>query len=464
MMKLNYFNFKDVHGEVLLTNDMGKHIFLDPADFKLFVSGRLDEFSVVGQSLIRAGMAYSESDLSFSENNKWELLNAKRHIVTATSLHIFVVTTACNLNCVYCQANNGASTPNCYMNKETAERAVDIALQSPEQCLSFEFQGGEPLLNFSVIKHIIEYTQERKQNKRIDYSVVTNLTLLTDEILDYFRTYRVSISTSVDGNEMIHNMNRPYRNGNGTFSIVKEKIGKIKKAGMRVGAIETTTRCSLPYAKELVETYMDLGFDSIFIRHLTRLGKAAKKWDRIGYEAEEFLDFYRRAIDEMMCLNKQGKYISEQHASILLKRINRVGVNYMELRSPCGGGIGQLAYYADGRVFTCDEGRMLAEMGSDVFLLGNVFNDTYQSLVSGKTCRTVCASSTLETIPSCCDCVYQPYCGVCPVVNYALTEDIIEKSPRSFRCKVYSGILDYLFSMLKENNPDTIEILNRWSW
>ena len=463
MMKLNYFNYKDFRGKVLLTNDLGRYVFVEPSDFKRLISGELDEFSVLGQALIQAGIAYSETGLKFLERNKWDLLNAKRHLATATSLHIFVVTTACNMNCVYCQANNGTTTPNLYMTEMTAEKAVDIALQSPEYSLSFEFQGGEPLLNFPIIKHIIEYAEERKQDKDVKYNIVSNLTLLTDEMLDFLGDHHVNISTSVDGNEMLHNMNRPFRDGSGTFCRVREGIRKIKDRGIGVGAIETTTRHSLPYAGEIIHAYLDLGFESIFIRHLTRLGKAAKCWEEIGYDAQEFLDFYRNAVNVMISLSKQGTYIQEQHASILLKRINNAGVNYMELRSPCGGGIGQMAYFADGRVFTCDEGRMMAEMGTDAFLLGNVYSDTYNDLVSSKTCRAVCSASTLETIPSCCDCVYQPYCGTCPVVNYALTGDIIEKTPRSFRCEVYSGMLDYLFGLIMENNPETIGILNQWS-
>jgi hypothetical protein len=124
--------------------------------------------------------------------------------------------------------------------------------------------------------------------------------------------------------------------------------------------------------------------------------------------------------------------------------------------------VGQLAYYADGSVFTCDEGRMLYEMGQDTFCLGNVFKDTYVELVDNGTCRTVCASSILETIPSCCDCVYQSYCGTCPVVNYALDQDVIEKHPRGYRCVVYSGMLDCLFKILMENEEQNITILSAW--
>ena len=71
-------------------------------------------------------------------------------------------------------------------------------------------------------------------------------------------------------------------------------------------------------------------------------------------------------------------------------------------------------------------------------------------------------ASVLESIPSCCDCVYQPYCGVCPVVNYAIYQDVIEKEPRSYRCRIYSGILDYIFTLLNNNETETIAILDSW--
>lgn len=463
-MKLNYFNFKEFKGRILLTNDMGRFTFIERQDFWKLLSGNLEFSSPVGKKLLETGMVFDCSDLEFSEKRKWDLLASKSHLTMATSLHIFVVTTACNMNCVYCQANNGTTTPNCFMNTETAERAVNIALQSPERNLSFEFQGGEPLLNFEIIKHIIKYTEKNKNGKCVAYNVVSNLTLLNEEMLEFFSNYNVSISTSVDGSEMIHNLNRPFKDGTGSFQKVCSGIRRIKERGLSVGAIETTTKNTLPYATELIATYRELGFNSIFIRHLTQLGKAAGKWDSIGYTAEQFLEFYRKAVDELILLNRQGDFLQEQHAAILLKKINGVIINYMELRSPCGGGIGQLAYFADGRIFTCDEGRMLAEMGNDAFLLGNVYEDTYKSIITGNTCKAICAASTLETIPSCCDCVYQPYCGTCPVINYAVTDDILEKNPRTFRCQVYSGMLDYLFELIMDGNSEIIEVLNRWSY
>ena len=461
-MKYNYFNFKPFKDKLLITNDFGKFAFIETSDLKGILSKKVDLDSDLGKCLLESKMIYGEADIAYSANYRYDVREIKGFLGSATALHIFVVTTACNMNCVYCQANNGTNPSHVFMNEETAERAVDIALQTPEPSLSFEFQGGEPLLNFKIIKHIIEYAEQHKGNHLISYNVVSNLTLLTDDMLAFFVANKVGISTSLDGFEALHNKNRPFLDGAGTYSSVVKGIQTVREAGIRVGAIETTTKASLPYAKEIVEAYASLGFDSVFIRPLTPLGKAAKYWDALGYTPEEFVAFYEKALNAIIEVNNTGKYFKEAHASILLSRMAGQSVNYMELRSPCGAAVGQLAYYADGNIFTCDEGRMMSEMGHNTFLLGNVFANSYVDLIKNSVCKTVCASSILESIPTCCDCVYQPYCGTCPVVNYAMTNDVIEKQPRSYRCKIYSGILDALFSKFYDSDPITIDILGSW--
>ena len=293
--------------------------------------------------------------------------------------------------------------------------------------------------------------------------MVTNLTLLTDEMLDFFVEKKFGISTSIDGPEFIHNLNRPFQNGTGTYYKTVEAINKIRSRGLQVGAIQTTTRASLKYPREIVRAYKELGFDGIFIRPLTPLGKASLSWDEIGYTPEEFIAFYQEALDEIIYINKAECFMKEDHSAILISRIEGNFVNYMELRSPCGAGIGQMAYYSNGDIFTCDEGRMLYEMGDSTFRLGNVFNDSYSDIINNGICKTVCASSILESIPACCDCVYQPYCGTCPVINYAKSNDVIEKSPRGYRCKIYEGMLDYLFKQILIGNQEVMNILRSWS-
>jgi uncharacterized protein len=463
-MKLNYFNYKKIDGKYLLTNDFGKFIFLTEEDFENLLQRKIKPDTELGSQLIKRNFIYDGNSIEFAMESGKELLDNKMYMGTATSLHIFVVTTACNLNCVYCQANNGKRHATFFMTKEIAKRAVDIALQSPEKYLSFEFQGGEPLLNFPIIKYIVEYSEKHCGFHRISFSLVSNLTLLTGEILQFLKDHNVALSTSLDGPQGVHDKNRPFPTGAGSYLYVKDAVEKCKSYGLPIGAIETTTEVSLKYPRELVETYNEFGFDSIFVRPLTPLGKASPDQQGHNYSAEAFLDFYRKVWEEIISLYRNGKIMREQHAEIFLKRIFGSPVNYMELRSPCGGGIGQLAYYADGHIFTCDEGRMLFEMGNSAFLLGDVFHSRYCDLIQNGVCKTVCASSILESIPGCTDCVYQPYCGVCPVINYALDADVIAKRPRGFRCQIYQGLLDNLFTALNHPESDAAGVIRSWGF
>lgn len=115
-----------------------------------------------------------------------------------------------------------------------------------------------------------------------------------------------------------------------------------------------------------------------------------------------------------------GRKFAEAHASIFLaKLLGDVAPNYMELRSPCGAGVGQMAFTASGDVYTCDEGRMMAEMGDQSFRLGNIYENGYDSWIESPACRATCSASLLETrrhVATRLSAVR----GVCPVVNYAL--------------------------------------------
>ena len=126
------------------------------------------------------------------------------------------------------------------------------------------------------------------------------------------------------------------------------------------------------------------------------------------------------------------------------------------MRSPCGAGIGQLAYNFNGNVYTCDEGRMLSRMGDESFLLGNVLKNDYQEIVGHQVVKSTCISSVLDGLPECCDCVYKPYCGVCPVYNHVEGGSIFARIPNNERCKIFKGIFDYIFEKLQDKKSASV--------
>lgn len=462
-MKNNYFNFKQWKDKMLLTNEQGRYILLGKRDFLNLVNKRYDLLSKeILQTLKDRFFIYDIDEDVFIEKVANAYRDNKQYLFSATSLHIFVMTNACNMCCVYCQAQDSAQEKKGKMQEMTAKAAVDIALQSPNEYLTFEFQGGEPLLNFETIKYIVEYSEQNKNHKQIQYSLVTNTLLLNEEMIQFFKKYDVSISTSLDGCKEVHNSNRPKIDGDGTYDYVSRNIKWLQSNDIQVGAIETTTKISLKNAEKIIETYHNLGLNHLFIRPLTPLGYAKEHWAEIGYEPEEFLKFYKQCILILLEHNQNGIRMSEGHARIFLKKIlTGYSENYMELRSPCGAGIGQMAYYYDGNIYTCDEGRMVAEMGDQMFCLGNVNYSTYDDLMENRVCKVTCQASVLESLPGCCDCVYHPYCGVCPVISYASDNSIYTRESNVYRCKIYKGILDILFEILLEE-PGAEDILKAW--
>ena len=460
MYKLNYFNFRENNNNYLVTNDIGKYAFLKKQDFKKLIK-KQELKDDIKEELINKGFIYESNEEIFATKMAMKLRKTKEYLLVPTTLHIFVVSKNCNFNCIYCQAGKLKQGKKYNMTKEISKKAVDIALESPSQYLTFEFQGGEPLNNFEVIKYIVEYSKSISKGKYIEYNVVSNLTKLTKEMIDFFQKENISICTSIDGDRKLQNINRPYK-GHDSYQETVNKINKLKEIGIKINAIETTTKYSLNKYKEIIDEYINLGLESIFIRPLTKLGKADNNWKNIGYEPEEFLEFYKKSLEYIIEKNKKGIFLSEGHSNIFLKKIllNKP-VNYMELRSPCGGAIGQIAYYYDGDIYTCDEGRMLAEMGNDSFKLGNVYKNTYSDLIQNDSTKAMCISSCIECLPYCNSCVYMPYCGVCPVINLSQDNNIFAKNPKEYRCKIYKGILDILFNYI-ENDQQVVEIFKNW--
>ena len=462
---INYFNFSKRDNGYLLTNDFGMYAFVSDNTFDELIHDNVSKDNPERDILIEKGFIIDETFEIFVKNNAPWLQSMKEYCLDGTSLHIFAITNKCNLDCIYCQAHSKDSSLNRSMTAEIDRKAVSFAMQSPNRNLTFEFQGGEPLLNFDVIKAMIDYSKEINRDKVIQYTIVTNLVQLTEEKLQYLIENGVSICTSLDGPENVHDHNRPFRNnGLGSYDSVIAKIHELSHKGIKVGAIQTTTNYSLNYPCEIVDQYRQLGINNIFLRPLTPLGLADSSWKNVGYTATEFLAFYKAAFDYIMDINLSGEYFSETHAGYFIKKIfHHYADNYMALRSPCGAGIGQMSYYHDGNVYTCDEGRMMSEMGDKTFLLGNVMTDSFKDCVCSPVCAAVCKASIVESLPKCAGCVYQPYCGVCPVVNYAAANNLYEKNSKDFRCEVYKGIMDIIFGIIEEGNEQKINILRSWA-
>jgi His-Xaa-Ser system radical SAM maturase HxsB len=456
---------------ILMTNDIGRWVIFEESDFKKYLENRIPENSELYKILEED--QFIRTKLNFDEiYSTYQKLNS--YLFRGPHLHILVLTLRCNHKCVYCQSQAiGEEGNKTDMNFATAKKAIDIAFQSTSPNITIEFQGGEPLLNWDVLKKSIEYARKKENNKKLFLSVVSNFSKMDEEKAEFFLKNEVSICTSLDGPEKLHNKNRIYNNGNSYEITLKwlryfqerSKSGTYKIDGkaykvFKPSALLTVTRETLKYPKEVVDEYIKNGIDSIFIRPLSPIGFARKVWDKIGYSAEEFLDFYQKTLDYIISKNKNGLIIKEKTAELLLRKIEKQeDPGFVDLRCPCGGGIGQLAYNYDGNIYTCDEGRMIAEDGNDLFLIGNIKDISYKDIFNSEAVKGCALSSNLESQHTCFRCVYRPYCGVCPVINCEAENSPVGNNIISQRCKIYMGILDIIFNKLDKNKKNLLNII-----
>jgi len=448
---------------------VGEYLFVSPSTLHEFVQHRLSPTGAIYRELKRKHFL-----LDSASEGALELLAAKYRTKKSflrgfTGLHIFVVTLRCEHSCPYCQVSRVSADRTRYdMSPETAHKAIDVMFRSPSPDLKVEFQGGEPLLNFELIQFIVEAVEarNRKERRDIQFVVATNLALLTDEMLEFFRKFRVFLSTSLDGPESLHNANRP-RPGNDSYKLTVDGIRRARAAlgEDTVAALMTTTRRSLAYPREIVNEYVTQGFRSIFLRPLSPFGFAAKTGQSIGYSMNEFVCFYEAALGHILDLNGQGVDVRETYAQLILTKIlTPFATRYVDLQSPAGTGISVAVYNYDADVYASDEARMLAEMGDCSFRLGNLHRQSYEELFGGRLLRSVIANSCVESLPGCCDCPYQVYCGSDPVFNYATHGDVVGHRPTSDVCTKNMAIITLLLRLLEEGDSETTKILRSWVW
>ncbi len=459
---VGHFRYKKVEDKYLITNDFGYFEFLSVSEFKKYIQGELEKDSDLYLKLKKKGFL----KIGKEEDLITRMAEKNRRLKAGPSLHIVVPTMRCNYNCIYCQASaEKMDSKNLDMDIVTARKVVDRIFQSKTGgMITIEFQGGEPMANWEVVEFITEYArgleEEIRGNIELRFSLVTNLSLMTEERLNFLIDNGVRICTSLDGPKHLQNKNRPFSDGDSYEEITRwtEKNNEIDKKRDEpvppINALLTISKFSLDKYKEIIDEYRKFDFPGIHLRPLSNLGKSGgEAKDKIGYSVNEFMEFWRNSMDYILKINKEGEFFSERGSTIKLTKIlGDKDPGYTDLASPCGAVIGQVVYDHNGDIYTCDEGRMLDE---DIFKLGNVDDMSYEEMINSDTCKAMIDASLLENQP--CDlCVYKPYCGVCPVKNYGVEGNLFPQIRDTEWCKIRTAQFEYLFSKLKDKKNQSI--------
>ena len=454
----------------LLINDLGDWILLTNDDFEKLYKGILDINSSVGMDLQSKDFVtpkYTGSDLRRLANR---YRTKKKYLFDSTALHMLVMTHRCNQKCLYCQASShetqGSSLD---MDLETAKKCIDVAFQSPSDYIKIEFQGGEPLLNKEVVFDTVTYAKEQNLffNKSLEFVICTNLTTLDERIIEFLQNNGdVQISTSLDGPTEFHNKCRTYPSGRGSYHDFIKNLRTLRRKlpNSTLSALTTISKHTLYNMKDIIDEYQANQFTSIFLRPLNPFGFAYDQWKQLAYPIEEFIKEYEKALDYIIELNKKGYFLREEFACIFLYKIlTPYSSGFVDIQSPSGLGIAGSIYEINGDVFLSDEARMLfRSTNNKKYCLGNVKTQSRAEIYSNPILRDILSESTIEALPGCAWCAFQPYCGTDPIKNFVHFGKDISHKFFDDNCKLYKAIMRKIFQILLSDDEQKKDILYSW--
>lgn len=454
-------------GRYFLSTDYGEWMCLEPEQLIALTKKQKIEDEAIWYELKAKHIVCGHADADQIALLASRYKTKKSFLENFSQLHIFVLTVRCNNSCIYCQASRKSckSDQSRYdMSSAVMEKSIELFLSMPSKKLTLEFQGGESTLNMPLIRQAVELVNAKNTEKDIQFVVCTNLCDLTDEDLSFLIEHKFSISTSLDGPQVLHDSNRRYGN-TGAWSALISTIDKIKQRGAfdRVSALMTTTRQSLEMPHAIIDEYVKHGFRSIFIRELNPYGFAHKYFHKIGYSTGQFLAFYEKCLDYIILLNRQGIAFRESYASLIMKKLMTPwATGFVDLQSPCGSGFGVTLYNYDGNIYPSDESRMMAEMGDQRFRMGNIFENNCEDLFFGPVMQELAASGVNDCLPVCSDCAFSPYCGADPIRRYQVTGSVYGHPGKDDFCLKNRGIISMIIKKFTESDDETRRLLMQW--
>jgi uncharacterized protein len=240
----------------VLSNDVGEHVVLPRHELVEFAEHRLSTESDAYRELKSKHMLFDDNSECALDLLALKYRSRAETIANFTGLHIFVVTLRCDHTCHYCQVSRQTEDKAAFdLTRASADLGLLFTFKTPARAIKIEFQGGEPLLNFGMIRYVVEEatTLARERGKKVSFVIASNLSRLTDEILAFCKDHGVYFSTSLDGPESLHNTHRTVRDGS-SHSQTVAGIRRVREVlgSDYVSAVMTTTHKSLALVEQIV--------------------------------------------------------------------------------------------------------------------------------------------------------------------------------------------------------------------
>lgn len=333
-------------------------------------------------------------------------------VVKALCLH---VAHTCNLNCEYCFASQGKfHGDRAVMSFEVGKRALDFLIENSgsRHNLEVDFFGGEPLMNFDVVKQLVAYARsiEKEKGKNFRFTLTTNGVLIDDDVIEFANKEMSNVVLSLDGRKEIHDKYRVDYAGNGSWEKIVPKFQKLVEArGGKGYYMRGTFTHQNPDFLEDIKTMLDLGFTELSMEPVV-----CGENDPARLTEDDLkivLDQYEKLAELMIERDKAGKPFTFYHYMIDLKG----GPCIYKRISGCGSGTEYMAVTPWGDLYPCHQ-----FVGDEKFLLGNIYDGVTNTAI-----RDDFQACNVYAREDCHNCWAKLYCsGGCAANAYHATGSV----------------------------------------
>ncbi|MDO5388217.1 MAG: thioether cross-link-forming SCIFF peptide maturase [Clostridia bacterium] len=350
------------------------------------------------------------------------LIEKRDPVVKALCLHI---AHDCNLKCKYCFAEEGEyHGKRELMSSEVGKKAIDFLIKASgkRKNLEIDFFGGEPLMNFGVVKDIVEYARsvEKENNKNFRFTITTNGILLNDSIMEYINENMHNVVLSIDGRKAVHDRMRPRAGGQGSYDNIVPKFQKLAESRNQTDYYVrgTFTRHNLDFGKDVLHL-ADLGFKQISVEPVV-----ADPNEDYAIREEDLpviFEEYEKLAKDIIKRRKDGQWFNFFHFMIDLTG----GPCVTKRLVGCGSGTEYLAVAPTGDLYPCHQ-----FVGREQFKMGNVDTGVVKNEI-----RKEFEQCNVYNKPVCQNCWAKFYCsGGCVANSYNSHGDLI--TPYEIGCEM----------------------------
>lgn len=380
-----------------------------------------------------------EEEMLFSEDMKYlKPMYNPQNVVKAMCLN---VSHDCNLRCKYCFASQGDfHGQRLLMDLETGKRALEYLIENSgyRRNLEVDFFGGEPLMNFNLVKELVKYGREIEgaHNKHFRFTITTNGTLLTDDKIDFINENMDNCVLSLDGRKCVNDLMRPTVGGKGSYDTIIPKFKKlISKRGDKDYFIRGTfTNENLDFSEDLMDYYKQ-GFKKTSIEPVVTDEK--EPYAIRAEHLQKILDEYEKLSKEYIEIKKEDKEFSFFHFIIDLSQ----GPCAVKRTVGCGAGSEYIAVTPEGDIYPCHQ-----FVGEKEFKMGDIFNGIKRTDI-----RDSFKTANVYTNEDCPECWARYYCsGGCHANAYYANNDI--HKPYKIGCEMEKKRIECAISILANQN------------